>query len=337
MYHARFKESHYEAGFKWGNLCLKSGNKIRESHTFVLNKERELFACDCIPLYQRYFPEILEEIRGIADGQKMDYMDLCTFLFSMYCFEFNNHCTCFAFKDKNNLIFARNSDFLVELEKLYMNCIYKLDTGYSFNANTTAFVQMEDGVNEYGLAVGLTFIYPHIRNPGLNAGMLVRFLLEKCSSVEEALTALKKLPIASAQALTIMDAKGDMVVVECNPLGMEIIYPNQDENFVVATNNFNSDRMKIYANPEGLDDWNSRERHEVAYKALFENKDNFSFELAKNILCGKYGFMCQYNRRMGADTVWSVIYDLKNKKIFRVEGNPSRKNFKEDTRLKLRD
>lgn len=237
-----------------GNLCLKNGNKICENHTFVLNKERELFACDCIPLYQMYFPEILEEIRGIADGQKMDYMDLCTFLFSMYCFEFNNHCTCFAFKDKNNLIFARNSDFLVELEKLYMNCICMLDTGYSFNANTTAFVQMEDGVNEYGLAVGLTFIYPHIRKPGLNAGMLVRFLLEKCSNVEEALTALKKLPIASAQSLTIMDAKGDMVVVECNPLGMEIIYPNQDENFVVAMNNFNSDRMKIYANPEELDD-----------------------------------------------------------------------------------
>lgn len=38
---------------------------------------------------------------------------------------------------------------------------------------------------------------------------------------------------------------------------------------------------------------------------------------------------------MNKDTVWSVIYDLKNKKIYRVEGNPSRKKFIEDKRFKL--
>lgn len=43
----------------------------------------------------------------------------------------------------------------------------------------------------------------------------------------------------------------------------------------------------------------------------------------------------QYNRKEGADTVWSVVYDLKNDKIFRVEGNPGRKKFKEDTRFKI--
>lgn len=34
-------------------------------------------------------------------------------------------------------------------------------------------------------------------------------------------------------------------------------------------------------------------------------------------------------------TVWSVIYDVKNKRIFRVEGNPSRKKFVEDSRMKF--
>ena len=45
--------------------------------------------------------------------------------------------------------------------------------------------------------------------------------------------------------------------------------------------------------------------------------------------------MCQYDRRKGADTVWSVVYDVKNKKIYRVEGNPSRKPYKEDLRFKF--
>ena len=55
----------------------------------------------------------------------------------------------------------------------------------------------------------------------------------------------------------------------------------------------------------------------------------------RQILSGKHGFMCQYDRKKGADTVWSVVYDLKNKKIYRVEGNPSRKKYKEDKRFKF--
>jgi len=58
-------------------------------------------------------------------------------------------------------------------------------------------------------------------------------------------------------------------------------------------------------------------------------------EYAKATLSGKYGFMCQYDRKKNADTVWSVVYDLKRKQVWRVEGNPSRKPFKEDIRMKL--
>lgn len=56
---------------------------------------------------------------------------------------------------------------------------------------------MEDGINEYGLAVGLTFIYPTVIKPGFNAGMLVRYLLEKCKTTNEALDLLKCISIAS--------------------------------------------------------------------------------------------------------------------------------------------
>jgi hypothetical protein len=47
--------------------------------------------------------------------------------------------------------------------------------------------------------------------------------------------------------------------------------------------------------------------------------------------------MCQYDRKANADTVWSVIYDLKRRQIRRAEGNPSRKAFREDTRMHFSD
>ncbi len=332
MYHARFKKSHYEAGYKWGSLVYKKGNVICNQPTFNITEERKAFAEECLPIYKNYYPEILEEIRGIAAGQRCSYEDLFTFLVSMYCFDLENHCTCFAFKDDENIIFGRNSDFLVSLEKLNMNCLYALDGGYAFNGNTTAFVQMEDGVNEHGLAAGLTFIYSKQRKAGFNAGMLVRYLLEKCRTAAEAIRCLKTLPIASSQTITIADKTGDMAIVECNCIKTSVIRPNADENFVVAANNFHSLEMQGYRNMD-IDNWNSDERYKTAYHSLKKHKQNYSLSFAENILSGKYGFMCQYNRKKGADTVWSVVYDLKNSKIYRVEGNPSRKLFKEDVRM----
>lgn len=215
-----------------------------------------------------------------------------------------------------------------------MNCIYKLNEVYSFNGNTTAFVQMEDGINEHGLAIGLTFVYPKIRGAGFNAGMLVRYLLEKCKSTKEAIKHLKMLPIASQQVLIIADSYGDIANVECNNEKMHIVHPSKENDFVLSTNNFYSDEMKQYNNLS-IDDWKSNERYQVAYSALQQNKNRLSLNLAKNILSGKYGFMCQYDRKKDADTVWSVIYDTRNKKIYRAEGNPSRRAFKEDCRFKF--
>lgn len=334
MYHSRFKGNHYTAGFKWGLMLQKNGKKIDENHTFIITQERREFAKKCIVGYEKYFPEILEEIKGIAEGQKISYEDLYTFLLSMYCFEFENRCTCFAMKKDEKIIFGRNSDFLVELEKLYDSCYYRLENSFSFVGNTTAFTEIEDGINEHGLVVGLTFVYPRIRKAGLNAGMLVRYLLEKCKTVEESIKELKRLPIASAQAITLADKKGNMAVVECNPEKVTVIYPNENENFVVSANNFYSEEMKEYRNPN-IDDWKSDERYETSRKVLKENSEKYSFELAANLLAGKYGFMCQYDRKSGADTVWSSVYLLNENKIYRAEGNPSRKKFREDKRLKF--
>lgn len=333
MYHGRFKGTHYQTGFIYGKRLKEHSVIIDKCPTFDITRKMEEFAAACLPLYQTYYPEVVEEIRGMADGQGSSFEILCQILFSMYCFTPDHHCTCFALVDKDNILFGRNSDFLVRIEKLYMNCIYKLDNVYAFNGNTTAFIEMEDGINEHGLAVGLTFIYPHIQKPGLNAGMLVRYILEKCKTTKEAMAVLQKLPIASGQTLTIVDRSGNMVVVECNPKHFVIIEPKENEHFVVATNHFYSKELKDFNAPKGIDDWQAKERYTTVQTALKENVNKYSLSFVQQVLGGMYGFICQYDRKLDRDTVWSVIYDVKNNKVYRVEGNPGRKTFKEDTRM----
>ena len=46
--------------------------------------------------------------------------------------------------------------------------------------------------------------------------MIVRYLLEKCKNVSEAVSYLYQLPSASAQTLTLADTRGAIAVIECN-------------------------------------------------------------------------------------------------------------------------
>ncbi|MFR2406112.1 MAG: C45 family autoproteolytic acyltransferase/hydrolase, partial [Eubacterium callanderi] len=223
MYHNRFKGNHYDIGFRWGTLLREHGSRLLERIDFPITEERLRFAADCVPVYQQYFPEILAEIQGVADGQKCAVEPLRAFLFSMYAMPPACHCSCFAVAGGDKVLFGRNSDFLVSLENTNTNAIYRfLGEAIDFTGNSTAFIEMEDGVNAHGLAAGLTAVYPHAIKPGMNAGMLLRYFLEKCRSTEEVIGRIQELPISSSQTFTVADRSGSIAVLEANRDRVEV-------------------------------------------------------------------------------------------------------------------
>lgn len=334
MYHERFKGTHYESGFLRGKRLREHGKQILEQVPFPISEERIRYAVKCRPYYEKWYPEALEEIRGIADGQGTEAGKLEAVLLSMYGIMPENRCSCLAFRQGGHVILARNSDFLTETEKLNMNCIFRLDGAYHFQGNTTAFVEMEDGVNEYGFAVGLTSVYPSCLGCGLNAGMLLRYGLERCRTVKDFVNALRQLPVATSQTFTAVDRTGTAAVIECNVERTEVCYAGQEHMFVSAVNAFNLDGMKRYRT-EGMDDWEAQRRYETMQSAFVHNKSGAeeAVPFAMDVMRGRYGFICQYDRRTGKDTVWSAIYDVGAGKLWRCEGNPSRKAYKEDGRF----
>lgn len=333
MYHGRFHGTHYEIGFKWGALLAQRGNFILDHLGFPITPERMAFSDSCLPVYREYFPAGLDEIQGIADGQKCAVQPLQAFLFSMYAMPPSCNCSCFAVANGGQVLLGRNSDFLTALEPSNMNAIYRFTSpSYSFTGNTTAFVQMEDGINEHGLAVGLTSVQPCRIKPGMNAGILLRYFLEKCKTTQEAFDQIRRLPISSAQTFTFADASGDIAVIECCCDQVTYICPSALSPYVCTTNTFHSAPMRKY-NVPAIDNWQAELRYETLVKALEKEAGSLDFQTAADILSGKQGFLCQYDRRTGRDTVWSVIYDLTNRRIYRTEGNPARRKFREDTRF----
>lgn len=326
MYHSRWKGLPYDAGLRYGALVLKNAGPLKPP--FPLSEERRAFARLCLPLYQTHAPRLVEELCGFARGQKMPEEDIFTIFFSMYCFTFDAHCSAFAFRSNEGAFFGRNSDFLISVEKFCDSAFYRLDNGAAFIGNTTAPIQMEDGLNEHGLAAGLTMVYPLHIKPGLNAGMLVRLVLESCRTVDEAVGLLSSVPPASSHNILLADKKRDMALVQscCD----KTVVQRPEGDFIYATNHFCAKEMEPYQY-QGPDDIFSHKRYETLQKVFAEETPKNGF-FAQYLLGGKLGFMCQYNRSLGFDTIWSVVYDVSGGKIHRAEGHPARKPFVEDRR-----
>ena len=96
MDHISLRGTHYEAGLQWGRTLAKRGYFLLAELPFPLTRERRDFGSACLPIYQACFPEILEEIEGLALGQSCPAEELQAVLFSMYALPPACHCSCFA-------------------------------------------------------------------------------------------------------------------------------------------------------------------------------------------------------------------------------------------------
>ncbi|MBE9063176.1 hypothetical protein IQ256_19640 [cf. Phormidesmis sp. LEGE 11477] len=284
-------------------------------------------------LTRQFYPEICEEIKGFATGTKSDYEYLVCFLLSIGITQSAPHCSCFAAVTDQGVLFGRNHDYFKQFKKFSESSLIE-PTGFnSFVGQGDTFIGREDGVNDRGLAVGYTFVDGIASQPGINFQLVIRGLLEKCSSVQSAIAWLKSLPLSTYQNLILADRSGELAVVESAPERLEVRYPEKNAPFIVATNNFQLPTMRRLQKNEHRNWYEAETRYEAITQALEKEKDSLSLETCQNILSEKYGFACQYPRKGDFDTIWSVAVNLSTLSILRAEGNLSRVRYKEDLRL----
>ncbi len=74
-----------------------------------------------------------------------------------------------------------------------------------------------DGINDAGLAVSLTFGGRKVIGAGFGIPLIVRYLLETCTTVGGARAVLERVPIHLAHNLTILDAAGAFLTAYLSP------------------------------------------------------------------------------------------------------------------------
>jgi len=256
------------------------------------------------------------------------------------CFTLNKNnvveirgCTAFSFIHKNKIFYGRDNDLPPSLKKVSYSFNYETANKNKFLLNTSSFINGEEGINIFGLVVAMTFVIPKQEEvkPGFNSVFLVRYILENCKTVQEGIDALQKLPIASSCNILLADKQKEMVVAECTPDIINLRKPDKNknnENFVVMVNHFTSPKMKKY-DKSNQNIYSSKARYETAYSALNNLNTENEIEYIKNILRGKFGFMCQY-RKIKFETIWSTIFDITERRMFLAKGNPEETDYEEE-------
>ena len=99
-----------------------------------------------------------------------------------------------------------------------------------------------DGMNEDGLAVSLTFGGRPGGGEGFGIPIVLRYLLETCANVDQAVTALRRIPVAQSYNVALVDTIGNHATVFVAP-GQPAVVSRLD-----ATTNHRLDQVEHPAN-----------------------------------------------------------------------------------------
>lgn len=314
-------------GVKYGTALREHGFKLQELPDAMLT-----FAKDSEVEVKRVFPEILDEIDGFADASGTPYEHLSALILGVGAFKPPAACSVFAVSTGSDVLVGRNYDFYYRFKDHLESYFTKPSDGFSSIGDTDIFVGREDGVNEKGLAVAMAVVKSTEVRPGINFALLVRCILDKCTSVREATNMLTSAHHVSAYNYLLAGREGDVAVVEACPTRVRVRKPDESHAFLVCTNQFMHPSMfdleKLGDRPS-----DSMQRYVAIKEKIQQLKEKVTVREAQKILTDHTGLVCSHREEIQLGTLWSIVATLRKPLVYRAEGHPCRTRYKMDRRL----
>lgn len=335
-----FKGSYYDVGKQQGLLYKKSGlnvKKIIPNLEIIKGQYKE---------YEKYYPEKLEELRGVADGLGCNvnyvYQKFLANEFEWFNknFKYNEACTIFGVKDNNNLFVGRNLDWIPETREVMEVYKIHIEGKNKIIAVSDMLITYKDdikdhnlaydaidAINDKGLYIGITFAYGNSSKYGISWKDLVRLISETCETVNDAINIFKKVPLSVPKNFFIADKFGNMVVIEHNSNKFKIIYPQK--NVLIKTNHFlDNEFTKIDSVLKSNPYHNTFKRFSAVTKQIGKVKEQMSIQKIVDILSDKKNQVCQTGKLY---TIWSLALDMQKQDYYLIKRND--KKFEKLERL----
>lgn len=182
----------------------------------------------CRIALKRYMPELIgvyDRLVTLAGGTDRAARFLSTWCPPAYL----GGCSLAAVADDAEVRLVRNYDLSPELnEGLLLRSEW---TGRPVMGMVEFLWGLSDGINDAGLCVALAYGGRSETGEGFGITTILRYLLETCDTVAEAIAALERVPSHMAYNLVLADASGRTTSVEVSPGGGVKLMPQ-----AVATN-----------------------------------------------------------------------------------------------------
>ena len=165
-----------------------------------------------VNMLQQYMPELLpvyEKLVALAGGGDLEARFL-----SMYCPPpYMSGCSQLAWK-RDKIFLIRNYDYspsLFEGALLYTGWLKPVIGVSDCNWG------LLDGMNEDGLTLSLAFGGRNVVGEGFGIPLIIRYILETCSSTAQAIRKLEYIPVHMAYNVTVIDASGEYATAYLSP------------------------------------------------------------------------------------------------------------------------
>lgn len=309
--------TYYELGWRLGHILRAMRFRIPD-----IGPEKREFYRKCESHIERSFSEIFELIQGLSESMNEDRENLSAFILTA---RVSVHgCTAFASTrtETGKPIVGRNFDAPYSLAP---NCgIYVTSPSSALRslAVSETIGSRDDGVNEAGLFVGVTCVATEVK-PGAHVSLLVRGVLEKCSTADQGIHyLLDSAPVEGANYL-LADASGKMAVVEASPNLARVRWPIED--WIVTTNHF--------AHPEMVSEEILSRRwpdSEVRFREMSNQLMRLEIvdtEVCKSMLSSHDHLVCCHEDEKEIGTLWSIVAMPHSKGFLLASGHPCTKPY----------
>lgn len=163
---------------------------------------------------RRYMPELERLIDQLAAIDPNDE-ELHAFLTFWCPPRYLTHCSQAASNDAHGPFLIRNYDLDPALSELTL--LRSAWRGKKVIGMTDGLSGLSDGINENGLAASLSFGGRLVVGRGFGVPMILRYLLEVCTDVQDAIEVLRLLPVHMSYNLTLTDRTGRAVTAFVAP------------------------------------------------------------------------------------------------------------------------
>ncbi len=130
-------------------------------------------------------------------------------------------CSQTVWRQDDQFALIRNYDFPAELSERHF--VGSRWLGRGVVGMSECLWGLDDGMNDQGLAVSLTFGGSRAVGEGFGIPLILRYVLQTCASVDEAVEALRCVPSHMAYNVTVLDRKGACRTVQLHPGRLPVV------------------------------------------------------------------------------------------------------------------